>query len=253
MDSKWIVMLMWLVCVTRLLTLPSTVPSFQIMSSKRKSPPTKLDGSNGIGKTQEDDAEIDLSTRSSSDIETSEQQRTSPEPNSEVHHRNQLNGGKVKRRGGDIQVSVSPSSSPGCRFNLPLRLQSLSQAYFHQHHSHALQNLLSKRRKSENFDNVPSIHSPLNHSPHRDELSHNNNQVKSESSVKHNLMSELDETRIKCEPSDFDSLAAYHNNNHGDVLGSSKKTMNDVLKLLTNKMRGSTLKGSAEQDFENKM
>lgn len=163
-------------------------------------------------------------------------------------------------------------------------LQSLSQTYFHQNHHHnpaaalphALHNLLSKRRKSENFDNVPSIHSPLNHSPHRDESSHNNNQFKSESSVKHNLIRELDETKIKRELSasdqnenEFDLVGNYlhekrfENNNvvdndvKRDIMSSSKKTMNDVLKLLTNKMRGSSIKegrkGSTEQDFESKM
>lgn len=115
---------------------------------------------------------------------------------------------------------------------------------------------------------MPSIHSPLNHSPHRDELSHNNNQFKSESSVKNNLINEIDETKIKREPNasdqnenEFDLVGNYHNNNHSDdkrdIMNPSKKTMNDVLKLLTNKMRGSTIKegrkGSAEQDFENKM
>lgn len=115
---------------------------------------------------------------------------------------------------------------------------------------------------------MPSIHSPLNHSPHRDDISHNNNQFKSESSGKLNLINELDETKIKREPNasdqnenEFDLVGNYHNNNHGDdkkeMLGSSRKTMNDVLKLLTNKMRGSTIKegskGSTEQDFESKM
>lgn len=117
---------------------------------------------------------------------------------------------------------------------------------------------------------MPSIHSPLNHSPHRDEVSHNNNQFKRENSVKHNLINEIDETKIKREPNasdqnenEFDLIGNYHNNNHSDdsvkrdIMSSSKKTMNDVLKLLTNKMRGSSLKdgrkGSTEQDFESKM
>lgn len=73
------------------------------MSSKRKSPPTKLDGSNGNVESKDVDvmpsAEIDLSIKSSSDTETN---------NSETNRHNQLNGermsGKVKRRGGDIQV-----------------------------------------------------------------------------------------------------------------------------------------------------
>jgi hypothetical protein len=245
------------------------------MSSKRKSPPTKLDGSNGIGKAQDDDvmpsAEIDLSTKSSphlSDTEPMGEQRYSPEPRSEVHHHNQLNGermgGKAKRRGGDIQVSRQPSGPMNARLTPPMaaRLQSLSQAFFHHNHAaaaslpHELQNLLLKRRKSENYDNVPSIHSPLNHSPRRDELAHNNNQVKSEISVRQSLLNELEETRIKCEP-DYESAGGYHNNNHGDVeamkremMSSSRKTMNDVLKVLNSKKRG---KNSSEQDFESKM
>lgn len=94
------------------------------MSSKRKSPPTKLDGSNGNSESKlssEDvnvmpSAEIDLSIKSSphlSDTETNNDHRISPEfePSSEVNHRNQLNGermsGKAKRRGGDIEVRKS--------------------------------------------------------------------------------------------------------------------------------------------------
>lgn len=85
------------------------------MSSKRKSPPTKLDGSNGTSETkfstQDADAEIDLSTQIKSsphfsDNETSIDHRISPEVSSEVNHHNQLNGGKVKRRSGDIQVNI---------------------------------------------------------------------------------------------------------------------------------------------------
>lgn len=102
----------------------STIVLFplQIMSSKRKSPPTKLDGSNGISdsKVSEDvevmpSAEIDLSIKSSphfSDTETNNDHRISPDVdrNSEINHHNQLNGertgGKSKRRGGDVQVSL---------------------------------------------------------------------------------------------------------------------------------------------------
>lgn len=99
---------------------------YQIMSSKRKSPPTKLDGSNGIFElkhsSQDVDvitsAEIDLSIKSLphlSDTETNNDHRISPdvhhlESNSEIYSHNQLNGermsGKIKRRGGDIQVSL---------------------------------------------------------------------------------------------------------------------------------------------------
>lgn len=104
------------------------------MSSKRKSPPTKLDGSNGISDTkysmQDVDvipsAEIDLSIKSSphhlADPETS---RISPDvrhldANSEINRHNQLNGserlsGTVKRRGGNIQVRVWV-----CPVNIPL-------------------------------------------------------------------------------------------------------------------------------------
>lgn len=91
------------------------------MSSKRKSPPTKLDGSNGISdskhSSQDADvipsAEIDLSIKSSPHLIDPETSRISPDvrhldPNSEINRHNQLNGerlsGKVKRRGGDIQV-----------------------------------------------------------------------------------------------------------------------------------------------------
>lgn len=262
------------------------------MSSKRKSPPTKLDGSNSNAESKlssEDvdvmpSAEIDLSIKSSphlSDTETNNDHRISPEleQSSEVNHRNQLNGermsGKVKRRGGDNQVRKCQRRMTPYEYLINIICsQSLSQTYFHQSHPnttaalpHALQNLLSKRRKSENFDNVPSIHSPLNHSPQRDELSHNNNQC---SSGNHNLINEIDETKIKREPNasdqnenEFDLVGNYNNNNHvdndvkRDLMGSSKKTMNDVLKLLTNKMRGSSLKdfrkGANEQDFESKM
>lgn len=66
------------------------------MSSKRKSPPTKLDGSNGTTdpKGSEDvEAEIDLSMRTNDE-------------ESDNFENHQLNGDrKAKRRGGDIQVS----------------------------------------------------------------------------------------------------------------------------------------------------
>lgn len=95
----------------------------QRMSSKRKSPPTKLDGSNGISdlKLAEDaevmpTTEIDLSIKSSphfSDSETADNdQRISSDldRNSEINHHNQSNGertsGKVKRRGGEFQVRL---------------------------------------------------------------------------------------------------------------------------------------------------
>lgn len=87
------------------------------MSSKRKSPPTKLDGSNGISDTkavaQDVDempsAEIDLSIKSSPRFSDNEiDHRINPEVMSEANHHNQLNGerasGKSKRRGADIQV-----------------------------------------------------------------------------------------------------------------------------------------------------
>lgn len=88
------------------------------MSSKRKSPPTKLDGNNITDSKASSQnvelapTEIDLSMKSSphfSDNETNNDQRISS--NSEINHRNQLNGeqtsGKDKRRGGDMQVRFS--------------------------------------------------------------------------------------------------------------------------------------------------
>jgi hypothetical protein len=97
----------------------------------------------------------------------------------------------------------------------------------------------------------------VNHSPHRDELSHNNNQFKSESSVRSSLISEIDESSIKREPDQNENELEFDNNNVDDADKPVKKTMNDVLKLLTNKMRGSSLKdgrrGATEQDFESKM
>lgn len=97
----------------------------------------------------------------------------------------------------------------------------------------------------------------MNHSPNRDELSHKNNQFKSESSVRSNLISEIDEASIKREPDQNENELEFDNNNVDDGDKPGKKTMNDVLKLLTNKMRGSSLKdgrrGATEQDFESKM
>lgn len=124
---------------------------------------------------------------------------------------------------------------------------------------HALHNILSKRRKSESVD-VPSINnSGSSHSPRNsDDRSHNNNQIKSENSPKCEV---VDETmKIKSEP----NVSSDQNENEIDfqnhdfrreMLGSSKKTMNDVLKLLTNKMRGSSIKEGRKdstEDFDGK-
>lgn len=128
---------------------------------------------------------------------------------------------------------------------------------------HALQNLLTanKRRKSESVD-VPSIsHSPRHedmHHPqhHHPRSSHNNNQIKNEYSPKYEN-NEVDETKIKREPAGAASNASDQNENEIDfhshefkMLGSSKKTMNDVLKLLTTKMRGSTLREGRKDSTE---
>lgn len=134
---------------------------------------------------------------------------------------------------------------------------------------HALHNILSKRRKSENIDvplNTSSSGGNSSHSPrsnnNEDRNSHNNNQIKSEHSPKsENLINEVDETKIKREPnvsSDQNENEIDFSNHHDlrrELLGSSKKTMNDVLKLLTNKMRGSSIKEGRKdstEDFDGK-
>lgn len=75
----------------------------------------------------------------------------------------------------------------------------------------------------------------------------------------------MDGTKIKRESNtsdqnenEFDLVGNYHHEKRFDNNNQpSKKTMNDVLKLLTNKMQGSSIKegrlSSAEQDFESKM
>lgn len=130
---------------------------------------------------------------------------------------------------------------------------------------HALQNLLTatKRRKSELVD-VPSI-SSSSHSPRHDDLhhhrprSHNNNQIKSEHSPKYE--NEIDESKIKREPPSASNASDQNENeiefqsHEMKMLGTSKKTMNDVLKLLTTKMRGSTLRDGRKdstEDFDGK-
>lgn len=95
------------------------------MSSKRKSPPTKvLDGSNNNNNgildskilLQENEVmpatEIDLSIKSSSDIDTfNNHQRGGSSSPIDKFENNQMNGDKMsgnnKRRGGDIQVRLN--------------------------------------------------------------------------------------------------------------------------------------------------
>jgi hypothetical protein len=131
---------------------------------------------------------------------------------------------------------------------------------------HALHNILSKRRKSENIDVPLNTSGNSSHSPHSNNNddrnnSHNNNQIKSENSPKsEHLINDVDDTKIKCEP----NVSSDQNENEIDfqnhdlrreLLGSSKKTMNDVLKLLTNKMRGSSIKEGRKdstEDFDGK-
>lgn len=199
------------------------------MSSKRKSPPTKLDGgginptaSNGIADlslhhnsspTQPYHNQFDLTT-----IKSESESRTSPHTNHNHHIiadsgeslnylNHQINGDRLKskRRSDPNQFHISEQT-------------------------HSLQNLLStKRRKSENFDNVPS---PANHyeNPMNFALRH--------SEIKHEQNG-----------SDNDE---YNNNNNEmelkkELMVPSKKTMNDVLKVLTNKMKGSSIKDSRKR------
>lgn len=137
---------------------------------------------------------------------------------------------------------------------------------FH-HNSHSLQNILSKRRKSENFtnDNVPS----LSLSPNQHELlSCSNNSSRNNNNISPNHRHQLSSddsvhfaNRIKREQNgsdgEFDERNYNNNNNNTseidlkkDLMVPSKKTMNDVLKLLTNKMRGSSLKDSRKSSVD---
>ncbi|KAG5668529.1 hypothetical protein PVAND_016468 [Polypedilum vanderplanki] len=183
------------------------------MSSKRKSPPTKLDGTNGNGIT-------DLSIHSP-DIHHLNNHQLHPTHHLDLSIKTETNE--------NIESRTSPQNFQinGDRH--------IAKRNFHEP-SHSLQNILSKRRKSENFtnDNVPSLNSSPNHH--------------------HELASNY---RIKREQNgsdgEFDSGAyGNNNNNHGEkeLLVQSKKTMNDVLKLLTNKMRGSTLKDGRKSSVD---
>lgn len=198
------------------------------MSSKRKSPPTKLDGgganpaavtSNGTDlsihhNNSPSHPYLDLTT-----IKSESESRTSPHTNHNHHHimadsgeslnylNHQMNGDRLKskRRSDPNQFHMSEQS-------------------------HSLQNLLSKRRKSENFDNVPNHHeSVMNFALRHEEIKREQN------------------------GSDNDE---YNNNNNNDMelkkelMVPSKKTMNDVLKVLTNKMRGSSIKDSRKRPLE---
>lgn len=160
-----------------------------------------------------------------------------------------------------------PFATQSCFPNYNFHQEFMNAQFPH----HALQNLLiaNKRRKSESVD-VPSIsssHSPrhedLHHSHHQHHHarnSHNNNQIKNEPSPKYEN-EHADEPKIKRESASA-SNASDQNENEIDfqnhefkMLGSSRKTMNDVLKLLTTKMRGSTLREGhkdSTEDFDGK-
>lgn len=216
------------------------------MSSKRKSPPTKLDGSSGVTANGITDLSVHL-------------------PSSPHHHYHptQLDL-SIKSESHESESRISPLNSHHYitadmaeSLNylngdvLKSKRRSDPNQFHNTEQSHSLQNLLAKRRKSENFhndDNVPSLNSPPppNH--------HNNNHE----SVSNFFQARHDELKIKNEQqngSDNEELFNNNNNNHGEaelkreLMVPSKKTMNDVLKVLTNKMKGSTIKDSRKRSI----
>ncbi|KAL7010797.1 hypothetical protein ACKWTF_013942 [Chironomus riparius] len=209
------------------------------MSSKRKSPPTKLDGTNGVS---------DLSVHNDSSLSHTHPNIKS-ESNSEIYEQSRL----------------SPLNESQMNVEV-LKVKRRSEADNFHHNSHSLQNILSKRRKSENFtnDNVPS----LSLSPSQQDLlkscnNNNNNSNNNNVSPHHHHMNESANfvNRIKREQNgsdgEFDERSYNNNNNNNseidmkkDLMVPSKKTMNDVLKLLTNKMRGSSLKDSRKSSVD---
>lgn len=206
------------------------------MSSKRKSPPTKLDGGGGVNGVTDlslhnHHDSLNLSIKSESPQHESES-RISPHTADTAESLDYLNGDKLKSK----------------RRNDPHQFHITEQ-------SHSLENLLSKRRKSENFvnDDIPSLtSSPTHH--HNHHFHHNNNHE----SVSNFLQAHQNEiqSQIKREQQNgSDNDEFNNNNNHSEaelkreLLVPSKKTMNDVLKVLTNKMRGSSIKDSRKRSI----
>jgi hypothetical protein len=200
------------------------------MSSKRKSPPTKLDGggvnlnpslpsatSNGTDlshhySNSSSHPFLDLTT-----IKSESESRTSPHTN-HTHH--------IMADGGE-SLNYQNHQMNGDR--LKSKRRSDPNQFHISEQSHSLQNLLSKRRKSENFDNVPNHHESV-------------------------MNFALRQSEIKREQNGSDN-DEYNNNNNEmelkkELMVPSKKTMNDVLKVLTNKMRGSTIKDSRKRLLE---
>lgn len=218
------------------------------MSSKRKSPPTKHDGSNGVSdlSIHHPDSHHHLNHLSHHSLAAAA-----------AHHHLDLS---IKTEEPDLDNRVSSQQFDDSFMNGD-RLKV--KRNFHEQNSHSLQNILSKRRKSENFtnDNVPTLlsstsphqHSHLNHN-HHGHLTNNHNSS-SFSRIK------CEEQQNGSEDDDEEVTGEDHcsnnnnnnNNNHSEIelkkelLVPSKKTMNDVLKLLTNKMRGSTLKDGSRK------
>lgn len=194
------------------------------MSSKRKSPPTKLDGGVTDLSLHNHHDSLNLSIKSESQHES--ESRISPHTDT-AESLDYLNGDKLKskRRSDPHQFHITEQS-------------------------HSLENLLSKRRKSENFvhDDIPSLTSSPTHHHH---FHHNNNHE----SVS-NFLQSRQESQIKREQQNgSDNDEFNNNNNHSEaelkreLLVPSKKTMNDVLKVLTNKMRGSSIKDSRKRSI----
>lgn len=217
------------------------------MSSKRKSPPTKLDGSCSVAAT-------DLSVHV---------------PSSPHHHYHptQLDL-SIKSESHESESRISPlDSHPYITADMAESLNYLNSEVlkskrrsdpnqFHNtEQSHSLQNLLAKRRKSENFhndDNVPSLNSPP--PPH-----HHNNSLESVSNFFQARHDEI-QSQIKNEQQNGSDNEEFNNNNNNnnnhietelkrELMVPSKKTMNDVLKVLTNKMKGSSIKDSRKRSI----
>jgi hypothetical protein len=219
------------------------------MSSKRKSPPTKLDGTTTTTTT----ATTTTTTNGVTDMSLNHHDPVQNHHHYHPHH---------------LDLSIKSEQVPDIenidQCNGGDRVKSKRRSDPNQFHlseqSYALQNLLAKRRKSDNFtnDNVPSLGTSPCHNNNNNNNKNNNHS--SNSSNSNNFM------QIKREQNGSDGeydVGGFNNNNNHDhdhdhakkdlhlvaiqQQQQQKKTMNDVLKLLTNKMKGSSLKDGSRK------
>lgn len=206
------------------------------MSSKRKSPPTKLDGSSGVTATANGitDLSVHLPSSPHHHYHPTQLDLSIKSESHESESRNYLNGDVLNSKRHSDKNQFHKTTEP----------------------SHSLQNLLAKRRKSENFHNDDNYNVPTLNSPPPSHHHHNN----SHESVSNFFQERHDElqSQVKSEQqngSDNEELFNNNNNNHSEVefkrelMVPSKKTMNDVLKVLTNKMKGSSIKDSRKRSI----